>query len=51
MQRYAFDSLDVCSHVQEVEEVTAAAASHHSSESKGDDQLVQQLMKQIEQLK
>ena len=44
-------SFDLCSHVKEVEEATAPAASHHSSESKGDDQLVQQQLKQIEQLR
>ena len=45
-------SLDVCSHVKEVEEATAvSAASHHSSESKGDEQLVRQLRKLVEQLR
>ena len=46
-------SLDVGSHVKEVEEATTAAAvaSHHSSESKGDEQLVRQLMKLVEQLR
>ena len=45
-------SLDVGSHVKEVEEATAAsAASHHSSESKGDEQLVRQLRKPVEQLR
>ena len=46
--------LDVCSLVKEVEEATvpaAAAASHHLSESKGDEQLVRQLMKLVEQLR